>query len=227
MVKHFPIKEINLHMYAVAVTILFKEGKLVELKDFFENTGFPALEVLKGDMYSIAFFNPKDNVNLGIAFMKDKETADKFAQIRNENLLQIQDLLASFPRVYEGELLTGKTLKDSLVDDPKDTMFLAFAKLDVKNADEYMNLQKEIYLPKLEEDEGIISYGSIKIDEKSLVLFEFWTSHDAKHSFDEKLNADENVYEKFMPLMDGFTDYYGEPYAIRQFVDFKAGESIN
>ena len=190
-------------MYAVAVTILFKEGKLAELKDFFENTGFPALEVLKGDMYSIAFFNPKDNVNLGIAFMKDKETADKFAQIRNENLLQIQDLLASFPRVYEGELLTGKTLKDSLVDDPKDTMFLAFAKLDVKNADEYMNLQKEIYLPKLEEDEGIISYGSIKIDEKSLVLFEFWTSHDAKHSFDEKLNADENVYEKFMPLMDG------------------------
>ena len=188
-------------MYAVAVTILFKEGKLVELKDFFENTGFPALEVLKGDMYSIAFFNPKDNVNLGIAFMKDKETADKFAQIRNENLLQIQDLLASFPRVYEGELLTGKTLKDSLVDDPKDTMFLAFAKLDVKNADEYMNLQKEIYLPKLEEDEGIISYGSIKIDENSLVLFEFWTSHDAKHSFDEKLNADENIYEKFMPLL--------------------------
>ena len=214
-------------MYAVAVTILFKEGKLVELKDFFENTGFPALEVLKGDMYSIAFFNPKDNVNLGIAFMKDKETADKFAQIRNENLLQIQDLLASFPRVYEGELLTGKTLKDSLVDDSKDTMFLAFAKLDVKNADEYMNLQKEIYIPKLEEDEGIISYGSIKLDEKSLVLFEFWTSHDAKHSFDEKLNADENIYEKFMPLMDGFTDYYGKPYAIRQFVDFKAGESIN
>ena len=194
-------------MYAVAVTILFKEGKLGKLKDFFENTGFPALEVLKGDMYSIAFFNPKDNVNLGIAFMKDKETAEKFAEIRNENLLQIQDLLASFPRVYEGELLTGKTLKDSLIDDSKDTMFLAFAKLDVKNADEYMNLQKEIYLPKLEEDEGIISYGSIKID--------------------EKLNADENIYEKFMPLMEGFTDYYGEPYAIRQFVDFKAGESIN
>ena len=214
-------------MYAVAVTILFKEGKLGELKDFFEHTGFPALEVLKGDMYSIAFFNPKDTVNLGIAFMKDKETADKFSQIRNENLLQIQDLLASFPRVYEGELLTGKTLKDSLVDDPKDLMLLAFAKLDVKNADEYMNLQKEIYLPKLEEDEGIISYGSIKIDEKSLVLFEFWTSQDAKHSFDEKLNADENVYEKFMPMMDGFTDYYGEPYAIRQFVDFKAGESRN
>ena len=214
-------------MYAVAVSILFKDGKLDELKDFFENTGFPALEVLKGEMYSIAFFNPKDNVNLGIAFMKDKEIAEKFAEIRNENLLQIQDLLASFPRVYEGELLTGKTLKDSLVDDSKDTMFLAFAKLDVKNADEYMNLQKEIYLPKLEEDEGIISYGSIKIDEKSLVLFEFWTSHDAKHSFDEKLNANENIYEKFMPLMDGFTDYYGEPYAIRQFVDFKAGESIN
>ena len=191
-------------MYAVAVTILFKEGKLAELKDFFENTGFPALEVLKGDMYSIAFFNPKDNVNLGIAFMKDKETADKFAEIRNENLMQIQDLLASFPRVYEGELLTGKTLKDSLIDDSKDTMFLAFAKLDVKNADEYMNLQKEIYLPKLEEDEGIISYGSIKIDEKSLVLFEFWTSHDAKHIFDEKLNADENVYEKFMPLMEDY-----------------------
>ena len=214
-------------MYAVAVTILFKEGKLGKLKDFFENTGFPALEVLKGDMYSIAFFNPKDNVNLGIAFMKDKETAEKFAEIRNENLLQIQDLLASFPRVYEGELLTGKTLKDSLIDDSKDTMFLAFAKLDVKNADEYMDLQKEIYLPKLEEDEGIISYGSIKIDEKSLVLFEFLTSHDAKHSFDEKLNANENIYEKFMTLMDGFTDYYGEPYAIRQFVDFKAGESIN
>ena len=214
-------------MYAVAVSILFKEGKLDELKDFFENTGFPALEVLKGDMYSIAFFNPKDNVNLGIAFMKDKETAEKFAEIRNENLLQIQDLLASFPRVYEGELLTGKTLKDSLIDDSKDTMFLAFAKLDVKNADEYMNLQKEIYLPKLEEDEGIISYGSIKIDEKSLVLFEFWTSHDAKHIFDEKLNADENIYEKFMPLMEGFKDYYGEPFAIRQFTDFKAGESIN
>ena len=194
-------------MYAVAVTILFQEGKLGELKDFFENTGFPALEILKGDMYSIAFFNPKDNVNLGIAFMKDKETADKFAEIRNENLMQIQDLLASFPRVYEGELFTGKILKDSLVDDPKDSMFLAFAKLVVKNADEYMNLQKEIYLPKLEEDEGIISYGSIKID--------------------EKLNADENVYEKFMPMMDGFTDYYGEPYAIRQFIDFKAGESIN
>ena len=214
-------------MYAVAVTILFQEGKLGELKDFFENTGFPALETLKGDMHSIAFFNPKDNVNLGIAFMKDKETADKFAEIRNENLMQIQDLLASFPRVYEGELFTGKILKDSLVDDPKDSMFLAFAKLDVKNAQEYINLQKEIYLPKLEEDEGIISYGSIKIDENSLVLFEFWTSHDAKHSFDEKLNADENVYEKFMPLMEGFTDSYGEPYAIRQFVDFKAGESIN
>ncbi len=214
-------------MYAVAVTILFKEGKLRELKDFFENTGFPALEVLKGDMYSIAFFNPKDNVNLGIAFMKNKETGDKFAQIRNENLMQIQDILTSLPRVYEGELSTGKTLKDSLVDDPKDSMFLACAKLDVKNADEYLDLQKEIYLPKLEQDEGIISYGSVKIDDNSLFLFEFWTSHDAKHSFDEKLNANENVYEKFMPLMDGFTDYYGEPYAIRQFVDFKAGESIN
>jgi len=214
-------------VYAVAVSILFKDGKLDELKDFFENTGFPALEVLKGDMYSIAFFNPKDNVNLGIAFMKDKETADKFAEIRNENLMQIQDILDSFPRVYEGELITGKTLKDSLIEDSKETMFLAFAKLDVKDADEYMNLQKEIYLPKLEEDEGIISYGAFKSDENNLVLFEFWTSHDAKHSFDEKLNADENVYEKFMPLMEGFKDYYGEPYAIRQFTDFKAGNSIN
>ena len=65
-------------MYAVAVTILFQDGKLEELNDFFENSGFPALETLKGDMYSIAFFNPKDNVNLGIAFMKDKETAEKF-----------------------------------------------------------------------------------------------------------------------------------------------------
>ena len=214
-------------MYAVAVTILFQDGKLEELKDFFENSGFPALETLKGDMYSIAFFNPKDNVNLGIAFMKDKETAEKFAEIRNENLLQIKDILASFPRVYEGELITGKTLQDSLVDDPKDSMFLAFAILDVKNVDEYMDLQKEIYLPKLEQDEGIISYGAFESSENTLVLFEFWTSHDAKHSFDEKLNADENVYEKFMPLMEGFTDYYGEPYAIRQFVDFKAGESIN
>ena len=115
-------------MYAVAVTILFKDGKLGELKDFFENTGFPALEVLKGEMYSIAFFNPKDNVNLGIAFMKDKETADKFAEIRNENLMQIQDILDSFPRVYEGELITGKTLKESLIEDSKETMFLAFAK---------------------------------------------------------------------------------------------------
>ena len=88
------------------------------------------------------------------------------------------------------------------------------------------DVQKEIYLPKLEQDEGIISYGAFESSENTLVLFEFWTSHDAKHSFDEKLNADENVYEKFMPLMEGFTDYYGEPYAIRQFVDFKAGESI-
>ena len=137
-------------MYAVAVTILFKEGKLEELKNFFETSGFPALEPLRGDMYSIAFFNPKDNVNLGIAFMKDRETADKFAEIRNENLMQIQDILDSFPRVYEGELITGKTLKDSLVEDLKESMFLAFAKLDVKNVDEYMDLQKEIYLPKLE-----------------------------------------------------------------------------
>ena len=30
-----------------------------------------------------------------------------------------------------------------------------------------------------------------------------------------------------MPLMEGFKDYYGEPFAIRQFTDFKAGESIN
>ena len=214
-------------MYAVAVTILFKDGKLEELKDFFETSGFPALEPLKEEMYSIAFFNPKDNVNLGIAFMKDKETADKFAEIRNENLMQIQNILNSFPRVYEGELITGKTLKDSLIKDTKDSMFLAFAKLDVKNADEYMDLQKEIYLPKLEQDEGIISYGAFESSENTLVLFEFWTSHDAKHSFDEKLNADENVYEKFMPLMEGFKDYYGEPYAIRQFTDFKAGNSIN
>ena len=60
-----------------------------------------------------------------------------------------------------------------------------------------------------------------------LVLFEFLTSHDAKHDFDEKLNADGNVYEQFMPLMNGFDDYYGNPYAIKQFVDFKSGESIN
>ena len=213
-------------MYAVAITILFKEGKLDELKDFFETSGFPALEPLIGDMYSIAFFNPKDNVNLGIAFMKDKETADKFAEIRNENLMQIQDILDSLPRVYEGELITGKTLKDSLIEDSKETMFLAFAKLDVKDADEYMNLQKEIYLPKLEEDEGIISYGAFKVDEKNIVLFEFWDSHDAKHDFDEKLNSEENIYEKFMPLMNGFDDYYGEPYALKQFVDFKAGNTI-
>ena len=213
-------------MYAVAVTILFKDGKLGELKDFFENSGFPALESLKGDMYSIAFFNPKDNVNLGIAFMKDKETADKFAAIRNENLMQIQDLLDSFPRVYEGELITGKTLKNSLINESKESMFLAFAKLEVKNADDYMELQKEIYLPKLEEDEGIISYGAFKADEENIVLFEFWDSHDAKHDFDEKLNSDENIYEKFMPLMNGFEDYYGEPYALKQFVDFKAGNTI-
>ncbi len=213
-------------MYAVAVTILFKDGKLGELKDFFENSGFPALESLKGDMYSIAFFNPKDNVNLGIAFMKDKETADKFAAIRNENLMQIQDLLDSFPRVYEGELITGKTLKNSLINESKESMFLAFAKLEVKNADDYMELQKEIYLPKLEEDEGIISYGAFKADEENIVLFEFWDSHDAKHDFDEKLNSDENIYEKFMPLMNGFDDYYGEPYALKQFVDFKAGNTI-
>ena len=213
-------------MYAVAVTILFKEGKLEELKNFFETSGFPALEPLRGDMYSIAFFNPKDNVNLGIAFMKDKEIADKFAEIRNENLMQIQDILDSFPRVYEGELITGKTLKDSLVEDLKESMFLAFAKLDVKNVDEYMDLQKEIYLPKLEEDEGIISYGAFKSDENNLVLFEFWTSHDAKHNFDEKLNADGNIYEKFMPLLNGFDDYYGKPYALKQFVDFKAGTTI-
>ena len=158
-------------MYAVAVTILFKDGKLEELKDFFETSGFPALELLKGDMYSIAFFNPKDNVNLGIAFMKDKETSDKFAEIRNENLMQIQDILDSFPRVYEGELITGKTLKDSLIEDSKETMFLAFAKLDVKDADEYMNLQKEIYLPKLEEDEGIISvsYTHLTLPTKRIV----------------------------------------------------------
>ena len=213
-------------MYAVAVSILFEEGKLEDLKDFFENSGFPALDQLKGDMYSIAFFNPKDNVNLGIAFMKDKETAEKFAEIRNENLLQIKDILASLPRVYEGELITGKTLQDSLIDDPKDSMFLAFAKLNVKSVDEYMNLQKEIYLPKLEEDDGIISYGAFESDKNTLVLFELWTSHDAKHDFDQKLNSDENVYEKFMPLMDGFEDYYGEPYAMKQFTDFKAG-SIN
>ena len=213
-------------MYAVAVTILFKEGKLEELKNFFETSGFPALEPLRGDMYSIAFFNPKDNVNLGIAFMKDKDIADKFAEIRNENLMQIQDILDSFPRVYEGELITGKTLKDSLVEDLKESMFLAFAKLDVKNVDEYMDLQKEIYLPKLEEDEGIISYGAFKSDENNLVLFEFWTSHDAKHDFDEKLNADGNIYEKFMPLLNGFDDYYGKPYALKQFVDFKAGTTI-
>ena len=30
-----------------------------------------------------------------------------------------------------------------------------------------------------------------------------------------------------MPLMDGFTDYYGEPFAMRQFTEFKTGESIN
>ena len=214
-------------MYAVAVTILFQEGKLEELKDFFENSGFPALETLKGDLYSIAFFNPKDNVNLGIAFMKDKETADKFAEIRNENMMQIKDILSSFPRVYEGELITGKTMQDSLIEEPKESMFLAFAKLDVKDADEYMDLQKEIYLPELEKDEGIISYGAFKSDENTLILFELWTSHDAKHDFDEKLNTDENVYEKFMPLMNGFDDYYGEPYAIRQFTDFKAGKSIN
>ena len=165
-------------MYAVAVTILFQDGKLEELKDFFENSGFPALETLKGDMYSIAFFNPKDNVNLGIAFMKDKETAEKFAEIRNENLLQIKDILTSFPRVYEGELITGKTLQDSVVDNPLDSLFLAFAILDVKNVDEYMDLQKEIYLPKLEQDEGIISYGAFESSENTLVLFEFWTSHD-------------------------------------------------
>ena len=35
-------------MYAVAVSILFQDGKLDELKEFFENTGFPALEILKG-----------------------------------------------------------------------------------------------------------------------------------------------------------------------------------
>ena len=79
---------------------------------------------------------------------------------------------------------------------------------------------------KLEEDEGIISYGAFKADEENIVLFEFWDSHDAKHDFDEKLNSDVNIYEKFMPLMNGFDDYYGEPYALKQFVDFKAGNTI-
>ena len=46
-------------MYAVAVSILFKEGKLDELKDFFENTGFPALEVLN-DITSTLFRRMRD-----------------------------------------------------------------------------------------------------------------------------------------------------------------------
>ena len=83
-------------------------------------------------MHSIAFFNPKDNVNLGIAFMKDKETADKFAEIRKENLMQIQDILDSSPAVYEGEMITGKILKDSLIEESKESLFLAFAKLDLQ-----------------------------------------------------------------------------------------------
>ena len=61
-------------------------------------------------------------------------------------------------------------MQDSLIDDPKDSMFLAFAILDVKNVDEYMDLQKEIYLPKLEQDEGIISYGAFESAENTLVL---------------------------------------------------------
>ena len=63
--------------------------------------------------------------------MKDKETAEKFAEIRNENLLQIKHNLTSFPRVYEGEVIPGKTLQDSVVDNPLDSLFLAFAILDV------------------------------------------------------------------------------------------------
>ena len=83
-------------MYAVAVTILFKEGKLVELKDFFENTGFPALEVLKGDMYSIAFFNPKDNVNLGIAFMRIRRLQKNLQKLEMKTCCKSKIYLQAF-----------------------------------------------------------------------------------------------------------------------------------
>ena len=62
-------------MYAVSLRAQIKDGRIDELKEFIKNNALPTLEV--PGMISIGFFNPDANTNLGMAFLANKEAADR------------------------------------------------------------------------------------------------------------------------------------------------------
>ena len=47
-----------------------------------------------------------------MAFLTDKEAADRFGEARSQNIAKLQDILAGPPNVQEGEITLGKIYQE-------------------------------------------------------------------------------------------------------------------
>ena len=103
-------------MYAVTVRGQANEGRMEDLKNHIVNNAIPNLDV--PGMISIGFCNPMENINLGMAFLEDKEAADRFAEARGENIAVLGEVLAGPPKVVEGEVILGNSPLDPVSDLP-------------------------------------------------------------------------------------------------------------
>ena len=131
-------------MYAVVVRGQSQDGKMEDLKEFIKNEAIPSLEV--DGMISIGFCNPEENVNLGMAFLADKEAADRFGEARSQNIAKLQDILAGPPNVQEGEITLGKIYQERPAGEGDGAFVrVVFAKVDDEETAE--NFVKEKIFP--------------------------------------------------------------------------------
>jgi len=200
-------------MYAVVVRGQAQDGKMEDLKEFIKNEAIPSLEV--EGMISIGFCNPKENVNLGMAFLTDKEAADRFGEARSQNIAKLQDILDGPPNVQEGEITLGKIYQERSAGEGDGAFVrVVFAKVD--DAEIAGTFVKDKIFPIYEEAEGLRGAGFMVVDGEA-ISWNFWDSEEAANAvvpkFNEELSAAEGIFS------DEPTPYMGTVYAGKNFVD--------
>ena len=204
-------------MHAVVVRGQAQDGKMEDLKNFIKNEAILSLEV--EGMISIGFCNPEENVNLGMAFLTDKEAADRFGEARSQNIAKLQDILAGPPNVQEGEITLGKIYQERPAGEGDGAFVrVVFAKVD--DAETAENFVKEKIFPIYEEAEGLRGAGFMVVEGEA-ISWNFWDSEDAANAvvpkFNEELSSAEEIFNE-APV-----PYMGTIYAGKNFIDITKG----
>ena len=202
-------------MYAVTVRGQANDGRMEDLKNHIVNNAIPNLDV--PGMISIGFCNPMENINLGMAFLEDKEAADRFAEARGENIAVLGEVLAGPPKVVEGEVTLGKVYQDrSANDNQMEEAYVRVVFAKVENSEVPTNFVKEKIFPIYEEAEGLRAAGFFVADGEA-VSWNIWDSEEAANvvvpKFNEELNRAEDIF------LEDPEAYMGNLYAGKNFID--------